>query len=212
MPHGSKILGQAGTALADIYDVDGSVVHVDEIDASQVQGVHELGSTINSERMGSSIIRLATGDILQTIDFNVLLPATDLPGITRILGVMVMADADRVLNVQLSVGGAGALGEVVLFAWDATTDAAPISQRINVLGTVAGMFVFRPISPTGNVPGMMFGPGQRAQVPILALRGTSTTFGAGNVDVTALIQVANADVTGTGTGAPSNIGLPLASW
>jgi len=212
MPHGAKILGEAGKSLADIYDVEGSVVDVDEVDASIVQGVHDLGPTIASERMGSSIIILRTGDELQTVNFNVVTPLTDMPGITRILGATIMADGDRVLTCGLWLLDQAVNAESLLWAWDGTLDDVLPAFRVNVLGTIAARTILRPVTNMAALPGIAFGPGQRAQMPAFALRGTTTTFGAGTVEIAAHIQIANSDITGTGTGAPSSIGLPVPSW
>jgi len=212
MPHGAKILGDAGRSLADIYDVSGSTVHVDELDVGVVAGVHDLGPTIASERMGSSLVVMRTSDELQTVDFNVVTPVGDMPGITRIVGITVFADGDRVLVCGLWLVDAAVQNELCLWSWGGSGDEAIGAFRTNILGTIADRTLLRPTINMGNNPGLAFGPGQRAQMPAFALRGTTTTFGAGTVEVTAHIQIANSDVTGTGTGAPSSIGLPVPSW
>jgi len=211
MPHGAKILGEAGKSLADIYDVEGSVVDIEELDARVIQAVHELGEVINSERMGVAIIRMSTGDLLQTITFDVVTPVLDMPGITRVLGVMVFADGDRVLTANVNLTNGAAQNELALWWWDPATDLA-LTGRVMVLGSIASRVLLRPSVNYANLPTLATGPGQRAQMPAFSLRGITTTFGAGTVEITAHILIANADVKGTGIGAPSNIGLPMPSW
>jgi len=205
----AKIQSHSGRSLPDTYDVIGSVAPIRDLVSEEVHLIHEMGGVIFSERLGSSILIMTTGDLLQTINFNIVTPILDMPGITRVLGVMVFADGDRVLNASLSMSDETANAEVAMWAWDGTADLA-LAQRVNVLGTVADRTLLRPVTLMGNLPAMAFGPGQRAQVPSFALRGTTTTFGGGTVEITAHIQIANAD-----TGAPaalSSIGLPLPGW
>lgn len=206
----AKILGEGGKSLADIYDVVGSVVAVDEIEADSVTAVHELGALINSERMGSSIALLKTGDLNQSAD--VLVEMSGFTGITRVLNVFVYADAgSRVNDVSVNIQDAGAQREVPLFMWETGQDAE-FTARILSEGNAGGFRVLRPAVQYLTLPGMVFGAGQRAQCPVLTMRGTTGGFGAGTVEIFAAVQIANADVTGTGTGAPSNIGLPIPSW
>lgn len=216
MPHGRDILGNAGKSLADIYDVEGSVVHVDELEASVVTTFHELGATIASERMGSSIIGLTATGLGQNADI-LAFPgggtATDtpFPGITRVLSVFVYASAQRINDVSVNTYDPDSGREMPLFMWEAATDDI-FTARILAPGGAGGYKVLRPKAFYPHLPGFMFGPGQRAQVPTLAMRGTTSGFGAGTVDLYAIAQVVTADVTGTGTGAPSNVGLPIPSW
>jgi len=207
----TKVLGQAGTSLADIYDVEGSIVGVEQINAQDVSAVHELGACINSERMGLSILRLSTGSLTQTITFDITVPLADMIGITRILGIFVFADGDRVLTANVNMINENGQDEICLWWWDPSTDLA-LAGRVLVLGSVGSRTILRPSSLLGNVPTLSAGPGQRAQVGGISLRGITTTFGAGTVEITAHVLIATADVTGTGVGAPSNKGLPLASW
>jgi len=212
MPHGAEIQGDSGKSLADIYDVKGSVVSLEEVDAQVIAGVHDMGGLILSERMGSSINLLQTGDLLQTVDILVT-GATQFPGITRILNLYVFADAaSRVEQVSINVASEDGAREVPIWVWDSGNDAA-FPQRIRTPGGAYAVFTaLRSLDPMQSLPGMLFGAGQRAQVGHLTMTGTTLTFGAGTVEVFMVAQIATADILGTGVGSPSNVGLPIPSW
>jgi len=210
MTERSVILGQAGKSLPDMYDVRGSQVDIEELDAHVIAAVHEMGAVINSERMGSSVVLLDDDAVLQSAD--VLATVALDAGITRILNCFVYTDvAGRLSDVSVWLQNAAGTREVPLFVWETTVDdELPI--RLNNDGAIGGFIAYRPTSFYPSLPMLAFGAGQRAQMPTLVMRGQTPGFGAGEVDIHAVVQIVSADVTGTGTGAPSNIGLPLASW
>ena len=115
----TKILAQAGLSLSDVYDIEGSIVGVDQLNAREVHLVHEMGGTLFSERL-SGTIRRATTSIAQSIQFNSVL--TDLPaGPVRVLAVEVhTSDASRINNVAVVMRDptAGAAQDIPIWVWD----------------------------------------------------------------------------------------------
>ena len=205
-----KVLSQAGISLSDIYDVEGSVVGIEQLIPSEVRLEHEMGGAIFSERLSAGIRRQTTGAITQSTPFDLFmigLPA----GIYRILGVKVTADlAARVANVNLSVVGidaTGALGqEMPFFVWDSGVDSE-ITLRTTDLGPAAANFVGL-VTDRVQTPTIAVSTGQPQLVGSqIAMRGNSAAFGAGNIVVTAQVLIAFSEIGGI-----SSIGLPVPSW
>ena len=205
-----KVLSQAGITLSDVYDVEGSVVGIEQLVAQEVRLEHEMGGTIFSERLSAAIRRQTTGAITQSTPFDLFM--LNLPqGIYRILGVKVTADVvARVANVNLSVVGisaTGALGqEMPFFVWDSGVDSE-ITLRTTDLGPAAANFVGL-VTDRVQTPTIGVGDGQPQRVgPQIAMRGNSAAFGAGNVVVTAQVLIAFSQIEGI-----SSIGLPIPGW
>ena len=202
----SKILTKSGDSLADLYEVEGSIAGIEELETRELPIVHELGHTVFSERLGGIVRRANSGSIAQNVSFDVIL-ATGFPGIWRIVSVVVMTtDVARVTRAQVSIGNADDGREVPIFVWDTTLGtSAPV--RIVENGGVVGDLDF--LFPLGSlqVPSLGVGPGQRDQMEQLVLRGLTAGFGAGTVNIIALIYVAF-----THAGGLSSRGLPIPSW
>lgn len=201
----SKILSQTGVSLADVYDVKGSIVGVEELDAEAVKTVHEMGATIFSERLSTRIVSIPSTAIAQTITFNVNFTATET---SRVLGVQVVADdATRVARVQLSITSPPAAdnAEVPIFYWSAADDVLR-RQNILIAGVVGSFDVMVPATPI-NVPNLLVGFDSPRPASTLSMRGLSTTFGAGTVAIQALIHLAFPQTEGL-----SSHGLPLPGW
>jgi len=201
-----KILSQAGMSLADVYDVVGSVAGIDQLESREVSLVHEMGGTLVSERMSSFIRRTATNNILQSVTWDITVG--DLPdGMSRILSVAVFCNVTaRISHAQISVREPVGGREVPCWAWDSAIDDEITIRLQDNDGAVADFFLLRP-DVMLNLPGMLFGGGQRQQVPDFAFRGETAAFGAGNVTTVALVQLAF-----THTGEISSFGLPVPSW
>lgn len=202
-----RILGRAGTSLADIYDVDGSIIGVDELDSREVKTVHEMGGTIFSERLGFALRRQDTAAILQTATFDHVL--ADLPAfVTRIMGLSVFADADRVLNCCVSLRNEAGR-EMPIWCWDAAVDDAIVARVDDDGGGAANLILLRPVAVLENIPTML-ATFQPQNVPEIAFRGTSATFGAGDVTVSLIVMLGRTDVVGEK--GISSQGLPIPSW
>ena len=200
-----KVLGQAGTSLADVYDVEGSIAGVDQLLSEDVNTVHEMGDTIASERFSGAIRRLQSGAINQSTSFGVSL--TDLPaGVWRILNIAVLGN-QTARTANLSVLMADTNGrEIPLFVWDVAQDIESV-VRIDENGAGATNLRYFIGNPGLLGPTMGVGTGQPQRVDEIAFRGTSSAFGAGTVTYTLLIYIALMQVGGL-----SSIGLPVPSW
>lgn len=200
-----KILTKSGDSLADLYEIEGSIAGIEELDSRELHLVHELGQTVFSERLGGTIRSGATGDLAQNTAFDVLF-ATAFPGIWRIVNIVVLADVtSRLSHAQVSVQNADSSREVPLFLWD-SAQGVEVTARMVVAGAGAADFQVLVGSPL-QLPSLGVGPGQRDRMPTLAFRGLTSGFGAGTVELTALIYVAF-----THTGGLSSRGLPVPSW
>jgi len=204
----SKILGKSGDSLADIYDVSGSIAGVEELDSENVKVVHEMGSTIFSERYSQSVRRMQTGDILQTITWDIVI--TDLPSTpTRVLGVVVLVDVgSRVAHCQVSVRSDAQSREIPIWVYDAALDSVGLI-RIDDNGTIAnqGILVMGAVGGVPQVPNMLTGSEAPQVMNAIAFRGLTTTFGAGDVNVVALVSLGFSQVGGL-----SSRGLPIPGW
>jgi len=200
-----KILSRDGQSLADIYDVEGSIAGIDQLVTSDLPIVHEMGATVLSERFTTRIFRITTGDILQTITWAIEL--TTLPETPcRLLGVQVLADnGSRVSRAAVLATDPTVNQDIPLWVWDAT-----------VLETVTGEFsgsaaTFNYLVPREGVIVPSFVGGNEQQdnmVSNVKFVGLSTTFGAGTVEVVALLYLAfpRRDIN------ISSKGLPIPSW
>jgi len=199
-----KIQAQTGTSLADIYEIQGSIAGVEELESRGVSLVHEMGDVIFSERFSTQLVILETAAILQSAAFDVVnttLP--EFPG--RILGAYVFADAARVDNVCLAIRDPASVEEMPLWSWNGAIDDA-LTIRLSHGGAPGAVIALRP-DVVFNLPSFFGGSGQRVTVPEIALRGTTTAFGAGDVTVTAVVYIAFGEQGGIGSK-----GLPIPSW
>ena len=202
----AKIQGQAGSSLSEVYEVVGGQVDIDRIDDHDgVKLVHDLASTIFSERMSGRILRATTGDINQSTVFDLTL--TDLPFIPfRILGCCAFMDAARLERVAVMVEESTTGREFPFWAWDSAVDSDSIQVRWSDDGAAAAdKFFLRPAVP--QVPIMGFGSRQPTHVRDISIRGLTKTFGAGTVELIVLVYIAFAEVGGI-----NSRGLPVPSW
>jgi len=209
---GSKILAQTGTSLADVYDIEGSIVGVDELEAHEVNVVHDLGPQIQSERLRSFIEVIDGGVVAQNITWGVaLLPFPDC--VNRIVTISVVSDVDsRILNCSVALKEGSSAIEYPLWVWDQTDDET--SPYIWDDGSGSAVFnMMRPIhNLPGGVPCIATRGGDASDMPNLIFRGTSTGFGAGDVRARAIIQVIRPTSRVPAAGEPSSHGLPFPSW
>jgi len=199
-----KVLSQAGTSLADVYDVEGSIAGVEELLSKDVSLVHEMGAAIFSERASAAIRRMTSTSIAQTLTWNVVLQ--DLPVTpARILGVAVVSDnASRISNAQVSVRGDLADREIPIFVFNGTAQTIIFQDDVLGLGTFGYL---ENVPGLAGLPGLLMGSDQPQVINEIAFRGLSTTFGAGTVEAIALIYIAFAALGGV-----SSYGLPIPGW
>lgn len=210
-----KVLAQAGTSLADVYDVEGSVAGVEDLESREVHLFHEMGSTIFSERVRGRVSVLTPGAIAQNLPFDitVVLP----PGISRIHNWMVVdtsAVAGRILHCQMSISSisAGDETDCPFWVWELATDRER-SCRMQVSGAaIATLIALGQTSGSDRQSGPLMGYGAEQPSPIQAVnqlifRGRTSGFGAGTAIPSAILYDAFAI-----TVRPSSRGLPVPSW
>ena len=203
----SKILTRSGESLADLYEVEGSIAGIEQLETRELPIVHEMGSTVFSERIGGIIRRADPGALTQNNAFDTTL-ATNFPGVWRVINVTLLATvAARVSHVQVSLRDADSGREVPLVAWDSGSDIEILVRIVENGGAAANQLFLRVLGTPPYLPVLAFGAGQRDQVQEIVFRGATLGFGAGTVDVTALIYVAF-----THAGGLSSRGLPIPSW
>lgn len=203
----TKVLARAGVSLADVYDVEGSIAGVDQLLTGDVTTFHEMGGTIFSERLTSEIVRVQTGTIAQSTDFDAdfagVLP-TGVP--IRIVQLSIITDpAGRLTRCAIVARSNLADQEIPLFIFDGSNDGVRMQDAgaavatHEMLGTDNAM---------RRLPAMLVGSGVReTTVQNLFLRGTSSAFGAGTVQLTGLALIQFPRLEGV-----SSRGLPLPSW
>jgi len=201
-----KVLSQAGTSLADVYEVEGSIIGVEEIQSREVFLTHDMGSTISSERLIGFIERVDTGALAQATGFDVTLVAPI--GIYRVMAIEVHADTTaRTDRVQVSLRDPTTGREQPIFIWDTNNDVTSVIRMVDDGAAAANLFSLLQTRPQ-VMPVLGIGVGQRLRVgEEIVFRGSTTGFGAGDVTITALIYVATTVVAGVGSR-----GLPIPGW
>lgn len=199
-----KVLAQAGTSLADIYDVEGSIAGVDQLISEEVHLSHEMGGAIFAERFNAHIQRITTGALNQTTDFDVL--SGEVPdAVGRILGISVFAaPIARTARASVAIRDPGGTREIPLFIFDITNDS---ESNLSIADMAASTLVAALIPSPVLVPSFSFGSEQPNAMNQLAFRGRTSAFGAGTVSLVALIYIANCAIRGI-----SSHGLPIPSW
>lgn len=202
-----KILSQSGNSLADMYDVEGSIAGIDQLETRELPIVHEMGSTIFSERFSTFTRKADTGLVNQSTAFGVSI--TDLPTPWfKVFGISVLVDVTaRLAFASLAIADPVTSREMPIWAWDAANDGE-IQVRWSDDGAAGATTQFlQPAVANVRLPYMMAGNRQPQSVRELILRGQTTAFGAGTLRTTVLVNVGFAAVAGV-----SSRGLPLPSW
>jgi len=199
-----KILSQSGRSISDVYDVEGSIVRIEQLASREVTLVHEMGATIFSERL-SGVIRRGTQTVTQNTAF--LVELTDLPsGITRILGITVFTDnAARILRAGVILGAPVGGREIPIWVWDGSNSSVVVFSDNGAAR--ANHNVLEPQPSLSQLPSLLIGAGQPQRVQDIVLTGLSTGFGAGTVILTFVIYVGFSEVGGL-----SSRGLPVPGW
>ena len=199
-----KILAQAGNSLADVYDVEGSIAGIDQLETRELPIVHEMGQTVFSERLSGSIRRQTTGAINQSTAWDLTL--ADLPATPfRILNLLVVADAARVSHCNLALQN-GTGREIPIFMWDTGEDTETTLRLVE-----NGAAISTQTALTNNrrqLPSLGIGSDQPQIIgDVISFRGQTTAFGAGTVTVVALVYVAFSQLAGI-----SSRGVPIPGW
>ena len=201
-----KILSQAGTSLADTYDVEGSVAGIEQLETRELPIVHEMGATVFSERFSGAIRRITSGDIAQNLSWNVV--ATDLPaGPTRVFGITVFTpdDVSDLSDLGVMIRSADDR-EIPIFAWDSNEANVRVPFEDDG-GGVTNNVVLANALDVATLPSMLIGGGQPQVVNQIAFRGRTNAFGAGTVETIALIYIGFSEIGGI-----SSRGLPVPGW
>jgi hypothetical protein len=205
----TRVLSRSGDSLADIYDVDGSIVSIEELEAREIALVHEMGHNIFSERFSMAYRRETTGAIAQNATWNNTF--ADLPaGPFRITNVFVFVDtASRITIASIALRSTASGREVPFWTWD-TSDDDQIRVRYDDDGAgVATITSMVPVNSSQKVmPHIAAGIGQPQRTEEIVFRGLASAFGAGDVTCTCYLELAFSQV------APglSSRGLPVPSW
>lgn len=212
------IQGSIGHSLARIYDTVATKLNLKRIYGEDVGLTHDMGWVAFSEAFRLGIRTVAASNVAQSTAFGTV--TTDLPeGPFRIMGIQVICETTTtVSNVTVSARRSDGAIEFPLFIWDATSDIEVTSRfnpgpgtgdNILLMPTESAQVADLPVTLLQQSPGA---PRIRAANVIddLSIRGTTTAFGAGSVDVTAIVFLAllagpNSEVSG-----PQ--GIPFPSW
>jgi len=212
MGHTRKILAQAGASLADVYQIEGSVVGLEDLDVEDIKGVHDLGPQIQSERLRAFITVIDSTAILQTITFGV--GTADFPDcVNRVVScAVVVDDASRLSHCSVCIKEGSTGIEYPIFVWDDGDDeSSPYIWDDG--GGSAPLTILRPIHQMNNaVPCIVSRAGDAGDMPNMIFRGLSTTFGAGTVRARAILQIIRPATRFPTPGEPSSHGLPIPSW
>ncbi len=205
----TKILSRAGASLADIYDVEGSIAGIEQLETRELPIVHEMGATVLSERFTTRIFRITTGALAQNILFAVEL--TTLPETpARLLGVQVIAtDGGRVDRCAVLATDPTLGQDFPLWVFDAGTPANEVIAMEDA-GVHALFGLLVPRTGINAFPSFVGGRVQQdSMVSSVTLSGDTTGFGAGTVTVTALLLLAFPRNDGSRRAA---LGRPIPSW
>lgn len=212
MSHSRKILSQAGTSLADVYDIEGSVVGLEALDVEEVKAVHDLGPQIHSERLRSVVVLMSSTAVGQNTGWDI--GTGQLPdSVNRIIGTTVIPlTAARVANAQLSIRNFDTGRETPIWNWDTGNDIeSPIRWSNEGAGAIA-VNVLRTVGAYWQLPTLCTRMEDQSSMPNLIFRGLTSGFGAGTVEVLALITLCRPDRATPMPGDPRSHGLPIPSW
>ena len=199
-----RILSKSGESLADVYDVEGSIAGITDLQSKDVNLVHEMGSTIFAERFGGTLFRQQTGAINQSTTFDLVINTLPVNP-ARILGIQVFVDADRVNICTVNIHDRLAGQDMPIWAWDAA-GGTETNVRVGDDGNAAaGRILLLP--SRAFIATMLQGTNSKERVEDVILRGDTAAFGAGTVNIVLIMHIAFVQVGGI-----SSRGLPIPSW
>ena len=201
----AKVLSRSGASLADVYDVEGSIAGIEQLETGELPIVHEMGGTVFSERLSANIRRNQAVALLQNVSFDITF-VDFAEGISRILGVTVLASVvARVGRCQLSLRDPISGREIPFFIWDSLNNSESLIRIVENGGAAASQLALIGLFQT---PNLQVGTGQPLRVGTeIVMRGNTLGFGAGAVTITGLVYIAFSQITGI-----SSIGLPVPAW
>jgi len=208
-----KILSQAGISLADSYDIEGSIVGVDNLDANNVALVHEMGATIQSERLETHVIQINSGVLEADDTFDI--DITTIPdSINRILGIYVTVDVTARMDFcSVALRPRDLTADAFpLWSWDTDTDIE-VDIRIMQGGTTANRLMLVPTEKAQYAfQVIMTRGGLGLAIPFISFSGVAKGFGAGELNAAAHVLLCRPDAVTPAAGEPSSHGLPIPSW
>lgn len=206
-----KILSQAGTSLADVYEIEGSIAGLEQLDVEDIKGVHDLGPQIHSERLLSFLVLGATANHLQDVTFEVI--TAGIPDSTnRLLGLSVISNkAARLDHASVVIQDPDTGRELPIWIWD-TADDRERQITWSLDGAAVAVFFELSSLATPNIPQLLTRIGPSGAMPQLILRGLTAGFGAGNVTTRVIYHLARPNTGNPPAGEASSHGLPIPSW
>ena len=204
-----QIRSQTGMSLADVYDVEGSIAGIDQLESREVHLSHEMGATVFSERLAGRILVASTGATVQNTDFSANLAQDVLPQTTaRILTVLVSVDASsRLARCAVVLRETFLAQEIPIWVWDGSNET---TLELSVGAPTASLISLDPNPVYTRLPTLQLGGNVSATHDWrIFLRGRTSGFGAGDVDISMHVQFAFPDSRGSGL---SSRGLPIPSW
>jgi len=207
-----KILSQAGTSLADSYNIEGSIAGVEELDSRSVGLVDEMGGRVQSERLNAFILNVASDANNQNASFAT--EAAVLPDcVNRVLGIIAFVSTTaRLAHCTVNLRMAGTGGEFPIWSWDDALDDE-YSLRLSEAGAAVGTVIaLRPSVALQPFQQLAMRSGDEMLMPSFFLRGTTNGFGAGTLNINALIMIARPQPATVTAGTASSHGLPVPSW
>jgi len=208
----SKILAQAGSSLADVYDVEGSIIGIEQLVTQEVQLVHELGGQIHSERLTSFVSRINANEA-QSSSWGATSVITLPDSVARILAVTVLIETTgTVLTAGVSIFGPGVSGEIPIWSWDSAIDAESAVRMSVEGGSFGSHIMLRPAPSQALQQTIVCRMGVNRTMPQIRFGGTTAAFGGGTVDIDAFIYFARPELPNPAPGEPSSHGLPIPSW
>lgn len=204
----TKILSRSGDSLADIYDVEGSIAGIDQLETRELPIVHEMGGTVFSERFTTRVFRITSGALAQNLAYAVeLITLPETPA--RLLGIQVFVDSTaRTTRVAVLATDPTLGQDFPLWVWNAAAaDTAVVT--FEDASTHANRSLLIPWLGINVYPAFVGGRDQQdSMVSSVTLSGLTSGFGAGTVTATALLYLAfpRGDINISGRG------LPIPSW
>jgi len=205
-----KIQSQAGTSLADTYDIEGSIAGIENLESRDVSLVDEMGGRVFSERLLSFNLNTTTGNLSQNVTWAVTIGGfPDSPN--RIINPGVIIEATgNVAHCSIAIRNTDTGNEVPIFVWDDAVDAERVITWSNAgAGALARLYL---VNAMPAMPALNTRFGNAEIMGDLIFRGLMSAFGGGTVEAIAVLHFMRANRGNPQPGEPSSHGLPLPSW
>ncbi len=203
--------------MSDSYDIEGSIVGVDNLDSSSVGLAENMGQRVFSERMTSHLLRMTSGDIAQNAAFDIVSsPFPDCP--CRITNIVFIADtASRISMADLMIADPNSDVEIPIATWASgavtTGGSADSEAPIRFDDASAGAATVSYLRQSLPMfPQLVVRMGQAPGMPVLKFRGLASGFGGGTVEVMCYVSHCRPNVLSPAPGHPSSHGLAIPSW